>query len=1312
MAAYVVVVHLSEEHESVLAQILEASASIPATQVTGTVEVVFNHIYVIPPGQHLEMVDGCIHLAKPQRFIGQRVPIDRFFRTLAGAYGKEAFAIILSGAGSDGSQGLPRVKEEGGYVLVQDPGEADYDSMPMSAIATGMADVILPVAKLPAKLLAIRELRDEAGPLTELEDREETALAEVLALLRTRTGHDFTNYKRPTLSRRIARRLHVNEIRRIADYPQVLRTNPEEADRLLADLLISVTNFFRDKEAFDELEQTVIPQLFADKSGEDTVRVWSCGCATGEEAFTLAILLHDYRATLDDPPGIQILGSDISEDAIRKARKCQYSEAISTDVNPERLARFFTKKGGVYVVNKELRDSILFAPHNVLRDPPFSNLDLVVCRNLLIYLNRETQTRLMETFGFALRPGGYLFLGASEGAENSSNLFVVVSKKQRIYRSLNASPKVASKLPQIGNTWDIKTVPIKDSGTRSHRSFAAIHSAAVDQFAPPSILVNEDYDIVHVSVDAGRFLQFPAGSPSRNLLKTGLPGLQLDLRAALITVQQDDRPVEVRNVKLGEGSEISLRIRPIKVEDADERFYLIIFEEEAQGSREEGTEAVFAALGGDAALEAIVRRLENELQQTRERLRATIELGETSNEELKASNEELQAINEELRSASEELETSKEELHSVNEELTTVNQDLKDKIDEISQVNSDLYNLVHATDIGTIFLDRNLCIKRYTRRVEDLFNIIASDVGRPVSHLTHRLEYTGLVEDARSVLTRLNTVEHEVRAGKGEWYIVRLSPYRTTEDHIDGVVGSFIEVSAMHAVADSLREREALLKVAQRAAKAGTWVLDLADGSAWWSSECAALRGVEPGSVPMSSAHWIEGFHPRQEAEVEAAIMCAFETGVDYTMESEIVLPTGETRWLMEVGRPVFEGDGNEKRIAGITLDVTERANLVSELSEQLELIRQSGCALETSNRRKDEFLATLAHELRNPLAPICTGLDLLEKAGSTKEFTLSMTIIRRQISQIIHLVDDLLDVSRITYGKIRLRKERMRVVDAVRSAIESCLPVLEAYGHSPEVTLPAEELYLHADFTRVIQILVNLLNNAAKFTPRGGSISVIVARDGAQAKITVKDTGVGLNPESMDDIFNVFTQAENDSGQHNGGLGLGLSLVRNLTEMHGGKVTAASEGKGKGAEFTVSLPLVHGDEIIASEAAETGPDLSRRILIVDDNVDAADLLDVLLCSFGHTTAVAHTGQEAIAEASTFRPEVVLLDIGLPDMTGYDLARALRRTLPGITLIAISGWGQESDRERSREAGIDHHLVKPATAEQIHRAMREPRRTK
>src|SRR5690242_6967809 len=798
-AAFVVVVHLDPGHRSELVSIIAARTRMPVVEIGTHQHLEANHVYVIPPDRRLQMVDHEISAREFDEPRGQRAPIDLFFRSLAEKLG-DGFAVILSGAGADGAIGVRAVKEAGGIILVQEPSEAEYASMPRSAIATGVADFVMPVRDLAKRLADLIRIKESVS-VPDIRNFDEELLRRILAHLRVRTGHDFSKYKRSTVLRRIARRMQVTRADDLKDYYEVMRDTPDEAQALLGDLLISVTTFFRDADAFDKIAKNVIPELFTNKEPEETIRIWVSGCATGEEAYSFAILLLEEAANHPLRPPIQVFGSDLDSRALAAAREGRFPTAIEADVSEERLRRFFTREGDHYRIRQEVRDIVLFAVHDLLKDPPFSHIGLISCRNVLIYLDRELQEQVCSTFHYALNPGGFVFLGSSETAENPPGLFRTVDRGARIYQSTALAGDKPRLLPRL-----LGPVRVREQVIQLGRSMsptvalgeAAMHRRAIEQVAPPSMLVDESHRVIHLAENAGRFLM-PSGGPlSGDAVDLVRPELRFELRSAL------NRVFEQRE------STLSLPIL-VRFNGSPHRVHLLIKPVANGGEGLEPRHAITIFIEGEALDDNLVsvdhptndetvRRLTQELELTQSRLRTVREESDAANEELRAANEELQSINEEYRSTSEELETSKEELQSINEELQTVNSELKLKLEAISRANSDLQNLLAATDFGTLFLDSDLRIKLFTERVTELFSITQTDEGRPITDFANRLQYEDLVKDARTVLSDLATVRREIRSRAGRCYDMRVRPYRTVDDKIDGVVITFVDVSERHQV--------------------------------------------------------------------------------------------------------------------------------------------------------------------------------------------------------------------------------------------------------------------------------------------------------------------------------------------------------------------------------------------------------------------------------------------------------------------------------------------------------------------------------
>lgn len=804
--AYVVIVHLSPEHPSLLGEIIANCTRMPVHQVNDTPELHANHVYVIPPDQELVIEGDNVHARDFTEPRGRRAPVDVFFRSVASARG-DGMAVILSGAGDDGSIGVRAVQEAGGVIFAQDPGEAEFGAMPQNAIATGVVSFIAPIATLAERLAEVARSKEAVRSLDH--DGSANDLRRIVGFLRARTGHDFSSYKRATVMRRVLRRMQVCRITSLRDYGEHVRSAPEEAQELFGDLLISVTQFFRDEAHFQALATLAIsPMLEEAGNSQEDVRIWSVGCATGEEAYSLAIILLEESEKLKVSPQIQIFASDLDEGALGTAREGRYPKSIAADVSAERLAKFFVDERTHYRVRKEVRDTVLFASHSVLKDPPFMRLDMIVCRNLLIYLERSLQEQLLNLFHYGLRANGFLFLGSAESADSATKFFVPIDRDARIFRAKSVGRRHMPALPHVAPEDVHRTTrPLVTPQRERHLPPAEVHVSALEATAPPSVLVDESGQILHLSPTAGRFILHPAGTFSTRLADVVRPELRLDLKVALDAAMEGRTPTLTHPVAVtftDSSRRVAMQIARVPSSETAHRQALVLFLDAGPAHTDEPDLDDAVVSSTDEA-----RRLLTELKAAQEALVVSRTEHETAIEDLRAANEELQSINEEYRSTSEELETSKEELQSMNEELQTVNGELKSKLENISTAHSDLRNLTAATEIGTLFLDSKLRIRMFTPPTADLFNITDMDVGRNITDFTHRLRHDGIEDEAKLVLRDLTPVETELQSQDGRWFMMRLRPYRTVEDRIEGVVLTFIDVT-------SRRETETRLQTSQK----------------------------------------------------------------------------------------------------------------------------------------------------------------------------------------------------------------------------------------------------------------------------------------------------------------------------------------------------------------------------------------------------------------------------------------------------------------------------------------------------------------
>ena len=835
--AFVLVQHLAPDHKSILTDLIRRYTRMQVFEVEDGMVVRPNCAYIIPPGRDMAFLNGTLQLLEPSEPRGQRLPIDFFFRSLAQDQRERAIGIVLSGTGSDGTAGVRAIKGEGGMVMAQNPASTEFDGMPRSAIATGLVDYELPAAEMATQLIAYatQAFDKPPRPATAPAAKTENALKKIFILLRAQTGHDFSQYKPSTIERRIERRMAVHQIDALDGYVKYLQQTPAEVEALFRDLLIGVTNFFRDPEAFKVLEEQVIPELFADKPAGAVVRVWTVGCSTGEEAYSIAILLVERMEALKQSYTVQVFATDIDSRAIVTARAGLYPASIATDISPERLARFFTAETdcGAYRIHKSIRDLLVFSEQDVIKDPPFSKLDLLSCRNLLIYMGAELQKKLIPLFHYALKPDGTLFLGTSEGVGEFGELFAVLDRKAKLYRrkedlhgmQFATMGRFLPPITAVDAALPRGAAKLAAPGKQSLRELT--EKALLQQVAPVGALVNGHGDILYLHGHTGMFLEPAPGEVGiANILKMAREGLRQELTTTLHKAAGTKDIVHCPGLRVktnGHFTTVNLTIRPVpagSTASSDSPLYLVILEEAPPAALEPASPGAVPASAGTqrpAVPDAVaqIAALKLELRAKDEYLQSTNEELESSSEELKSSNEEMQSVNEELQSTNEELETSKEELQSVNEELATVNNELQTKVVDLSRANNDMNNLLSGTGIGTVFVDHQLRILRFTPAASAIINLILSDVGRPVNHIVSNLVgYDQLVADTQAVLDTLVPKEVDVQSTDDKWYRMRILPYRTLDNVIEGAVITFVDITQMVQARDALQKANELLRLA------------------------------------------------------------------------------------------------------------------------------------------------------------------------------------------------------------------------------------------------------------------------------------------------------------------------------------------------------------------------------------------------------------------------------------------------------------------------------------------------------------------
>ncbi|MBD1826745.1 ATP-binding protein [Microcoleus vaginatus GB1-A2] len=1334
--AFVLIQHLAPDRKSLLSEIISRNTQMPVCDAEDGMAVEPNHVYVIAPNTKLLLLAGLLRLLPREKINGKYMPADAFFESLAVDRGNKAIGVVLSGADGDGALGLITIKAAGGLTFAQCEGTAKFESMPSSAAATGNVDFILPPEVIAQELANLSQHSFLAGPFpaTIAEEPPEpgSALATIFGLLKLSAGVDFTQYKAATLNRRMQRRMVLYKMERLEDYAQFLVDNPAEVKALYEEILIHVTSFFRDLEAFQRLKDHVFPAITQNKSAEVPVRIWVAGCSTGEEVYSIAICLLEFLADRLPPPPIQIFATDISEAAIAKARSGFYLENQMLGVSEERRQRFFVSaEGGGYRICKEVRELCVFARQNLGIDPPFSNLDLISCRNVMIYLAERLQKRVLSVFHYSLNRTGFLMLGTSESTGKSSDLFTLVDAPCKIYaKNLTAN---APRLPFATTFFPLaraETQPMNVNISNNFDLQRVTDQLILKRYNPVGAVVNEQMEVVQLRGDTNRYLRLPSGTPSLNLFAMAVGGLSVDIRTAIYQAQTQNVTVKKERVRLQESDctdLVNFEVIPFQAGNAETRFFLVLFEEALPAAIDLGIEAFDELEPSD--LEREIVRLRQELARAKQEklmaqahLQTVIEQQENLTQDLRVANEEVISSNEELQSINEELETAKEEIQATNEELITTVEELRTRNLDLQQVNNDVTNLLASINIPILMLENDLRIRSFTPMAQRLFNLISTDVGRPFSDIRVNLEIPNLEEMILEVIETLNTKEQEVQTQSGYWYALRIRPYRTTENQIEGVVMVLIDIDALKRSAATI---ETARNYAETIVESVPTPLMVLDADLQVSTANRALYEtfqVSPSETAQDS--WFEfATGPWNSPELRELLEDILVNNVEINnFELEQAFGRLGQKTLLLNACKVEPED----RVSMILLsieDITDRKQFETQRSQLLEQEQSARQQAEKANRAKDEFLANLSHELRNPLTPILAWSQML-RSGKLKQSDVNraLEVIERSARAQAQLIEDLLDISRITNGKLQLSTRLIDLRLVVKAALEGVQ--FSAQAKNIEIVSHLSSATVLGDIDRLQQVLWNILSNAIKFTPAGGQVEIVLQTIENQAELRVADTGKGISAELLPHIFDRFRQGDSSTTKANQGLGLGLSIVYHLVQLHGGTVEAESPGDGQGTTITLRLPLR------ASSLEFTPPSLLEQaplpesateaiidnrtpsldglqILVVDDEVDTRDLLKFVLENYGAEVVTVESARAAIG-ALTEQPgryDVLISDIGMPEENGYFLIRQVRALAAEaggkIPAAALTAYASDREQERAIKAGFQTHIAKPVNPVQL-----------
>ena len=1417
--AYIVIQHLSPDFKSMMVELLARHTDIPIYRAEEGMTVQRDTIYLLPPQKEMIISGNKLHLTDKDPSQGFTLPIDHFFRSLAQDCGENAIAIVMSGTGSDGSRGIVEVHNAGGLAVTENAETAKFDGMPLAAKQTGIVDFVLQCDEMPAALLEhVYEPSKVKKRLSVASVVPPEGIEAVFELLKQEHDIDFSHYKPTTVGRRIERRLLMNRIRDLDEYVARLRDDPAELNLLYKDLLIGVTKFFRDTDPFQMLEREVIPELLKNVPPGNDIRIWCAGCATGEEPYSIAIMLHEALEKANRPINVKIFATDVHQASLDVAGHGVFDEDRLVECSKHRLKRFFTKKGNQYQISTQIRKLIVFAQHNSIKDAPFTNLDLISCRNLLIYFLPPAQKKAISLFHFGLKTQGVLLLGSSESPGELSDEFETINEHCKFYRKkrdVRLPTEIQVPVPKGTHVLG-RNHTQRSSRRRPDQRLIETYDSLLDKFMPPSLLVDASRNLIDSFGGAEKFLRVKGRRPSTDLLDMLDTEAKTSIAGALNRVLKSKQKLSFTGITLrtpaGENT-YKLSIEPMGNPKTGDQHYLICFNPIEQPIvREPIANVNVAEMSRDQ-----VQYLEEQLNYTKENLQASVEELETSNEEMQATNEEMVASNEELQSTN-------EELHSVNEELYTVNAEHQKKIGELDELNQDMEHLLQSTDVATIFLDQELCIRKFTPNVSECFDLIDSDIGRRIDTFSHRIRYENLLQDLWRVLDDGNSKEIEVSDVNDRSYFLRMLPYRPMEGRIEGVVLSLVDITVLTEARGQIQALSAIVESSRDAITSCT----LEGVITTWNDAAQSLYGYSADEAVGKDIYMLV-----PDDQIEHAMAKFDQVRNDVPIKPCEVTRLTKDKKMVHVSMmisPINDPGGKIVGVSSITRDISElkharkeradsdrRTRLLLESSaeaiygldrdgkctfvnpacvdllgydsaddllgqpmhslihhtlpdgtacdyeacamsrplrdskrvllDEVLLWRQDGTSFHgelsshpivdesdqtvgavvtfhditdrivTTRRlrleidRREQFLAMLSHELRNPLSAVRTATRILNAKNASPDVEVnSRSVIDRQTAHMTMLLDDLLDVSRITQDKIVLNREVVDLVTTIEDAVQSVQTTANDREIEIRIDTPAEQLSVDGDATRLQQIHANLLTNAIKYSARGQQVQISLSQEGNHAVIRMTDQGVGIPRELLGgEIFEMFFQSDDTLDRAQGGMGVGLTLVRKLVELHGGTVKASSDGIGTGSQFEVRLPLASGGVGTSVEGSGLSHSTKKveRIVILEDQHDNREMVSSLLQIEGFNVEAAADGLAGFHLIQQVKPDVAIVDIGLPELDGFEVAKRVRadKELSSLTkplvLIALTGYGQPQDIEFAHECGFDYHMVKPLQPERL-----------
>lgn len=1311
--SFVIVQHLSPDFKSLMGQLLGVYTEMPICEVASQMELEPDHIYLIPAGRLMRIRDGRFHLEPRDP---DKMPINAFLQSAAAAFGPENISIIFSGTGSDGTAGCRAIREAGGLVIAQSPESAEFESMPRSVISQrlshaqaapeAMWDLIAGYDGNPRKIA--ERPQAESGTSDALLEDLNIGYDRLFGLLKRLYELDFNFYKITSVSRRIQRRMEQCALDKVEDYLRLLEENPEETNALYRDLLIGVTAFFRDSEVYSVLAEEVIrPAFHSRKDHPEEFRIWVAGCASGEEAYSLAILTDEVARETGFKGNINIFATDIHQDSVERAGRGVYQKPELAEMGESRIDRYFkATDDGSFRIRPEIRKRVIFAQHNLLSDPPFTRMDLVTCRNLLIYLKPQAQELVLRSFHYALKRGGNLLLGTSESLGKLESSFTVVANRAKLFRK-SGNPIQPARPNQLflnrgSETTRLHTPSLHATKVSVDKTLLRAYDALLHRYAPTGVLITPHREVRHIFGELDRFCSIPQGRADSDFLSMLTGDLKLAVSTSIQRALSQSDSIRFEGVRLDtdEGERVlDITVEPFSTDDLETGLLLVAFiprERPARPAHPE--ESPPEAFRPDEESQSRILMLEDELRSTKESLQATVE-------ELQTSNEELQAINEEVQVSNEELQSTNEELHSMNEELYTVNSELQQRNQQLIELNIEHENLLMNTEDGVLYVDRELRIKKFNPAIGFAFNLLPQDIGRPVEHIAYNLQNQDeMLEDLRNVLHNGVRKERESRTREGIIYLRRFTPFLDDKGEVAGVVLTFTNIT------ESTQMRDRISR-AMRTAGMAWWDWDLTTNRLEVHAEGNCILGYDCDNIGNSFDFWMERI-PVDEAERVRQSLNACISGKtsEWVCEHRFLNARGEYEWVLNSGLVNRRTrDGVALEMAGTTMNINNRKLMELDL-------RASKEAAEAAMVAKSNFLSTMSHEIRTPLNGISGMAELLKMEARDPSIAGYVETINKSSDLLLELINDILDYSKAEAGKIELYLE----FTDLKALLDSTVNMLLGKARDKNIHLDSRYRLrgrlFKVDAVRLRQVLLNLLSNAIKFTPEGGRVSVTASlRKENLLEFHVTDTGIGIEPAFRQRLFEPFTQADSSLSRAYGGTGLGLSICKHFVELMGGSIDVESTPT-EGSTFHFTVPTESKDDTEPDPAAPSSDTDRRsypgnlRTLVVDDDRTNAQVIRLMLRKCGIESESVHSGEACLKALQQNPYDLVFLDLHMPEVTGFDVAEKIRSGQCGphnqdVPLVAFTADVSHSSRIRIENIGFNHLLLKPTSILKICEAL-------